>query len=222
MQAKEFISDIFPAININDNGEKALVRMDFFKISHIPLTDTKGNYYGLISENEIYDFNLLQKPFETYKNILIRPFVYEDQHIYDIIALFSNLKISVVPILTRKNKYKGAVCLQELMKYFSNIFETSNNGTIFILEMSIHDYSLTQISRIIEENGAKILNLHSSIKKTSSKIELTIKINTTDFSAIRQSLERHNYYIKSSYSKDDKINELIDERYEEFMNYLNI
>ncbi len=77
MQAKELISDIFPSISINEIGERALVRMDFFKISHIPLTDAEGNYHGLISENEIYDFDLLQKSFATYKKVLARPFFYE-------------------------------------------------------------------------------------------------------------------------------------------------
>jgi len=222
MQVKELITDIFPYININDNGEKALIRMDFFKISHIPLIDSEKKYYGLISENEIYDFNLLQNSFNTYKKVLIRPFVFDNQHIYDIIALFSNLKISVVPVLNKKEKYIGAICFPELIKYISNLFVAENTGTVFILELNIHDYSLTQISQIIEENNAKILSLYTSTKKNSTKLELTIKINTTDFSSIRQSLERYNYFIKSAYSKDDKINDLIDERYEEFMNYLNI
>jgi len=222
MQAKELISDIFPSINVNDNGEKALVRMDFFKISHIPLTDTEGNYYGLISENEIYDFNLLQNSINTYKKVLVRPFVFENQHIYDIIGLFSSLKISVVPVLNKKEKYIGAICLPELIKYLSKFFAAENMGTVFILELSIHDYSLTQISQIIEENNAKILSLYTSTKKDSTKLEVTIKINTTEFSSIRQTFERYNYFIKSAYSKDEKNNDLIDERFEEFMNYLNI
>ena len=70
MQAKDLISDIFPAVNINDNGEKALVRMEFFKISHIPLVNSDADYLGLISENEIYDFDLINKIFHRIKMFL--------------------------------------------------------------------------------------------------------------------------------------------------------
>ncbi len=222
MQAKELISDIFPSISINEIGERALVRMDFFKISHIPLTDAEGNYHGLISENEIYDFDLLQKSFATYKKVLARPFVYEEQHIYDVINLFSKLNISVVPVLTKKEKYKGAICLYDVIKYMGKITAAENPGAIFILEMSIHDYSLSQIAQIIEGNDAKVLSFYTTTKKDSTKLEVTIKINTNEFSAIRQTFERYNYIVKAAYTEEDKINELLEERYEEFMNYLNI
>ncbi len=222
MQAKELISDIFPAININEIGERALGRMDFFKISHIPLTDAEGNYHGLISENEIYDFDLLQNPFTTYKKVLARPFVFEDQHIYDVINLFSKLNISVVPVLNKKEKYVGAVCLYDVIRYMGKITAADNPGTVFILEISIHDYSLSQIAQIIEGNNAKVLSFYTSTKKDSTKMEVTIKINTNEFSAIRQTFERYNYIVKAAYTEEDKINDLLEERYDEFMNYLNI
>jgi len=222
MQAKELISDIFPAINVNDIGEKALVRMDFFKTSHMPLIDIEGNYFGLISENEIYDFNLLQKKISSFKKVLVRPYVLDNQHIYDVVNLFSNLNISILPVLNSKEKYIGSICFSELIKHLKIFFGEDNIGTIFSIELGVRDYSVIQIAKIIEENNAKILSLFTSSKKDSLKLELTIKINTTDFTSIRQSLERHNYTIKSSFSKNDKINDLLDERYEEFMNYLNI
>jgi predicted transcriptional regulator len=222
MQSKELISDIFPAININEIGERALVRMDFFKISHIPLTDDNENYLGLISENEIYDFDLLNKPIASYKNVIGRPFVFEDQHIYDTINIFSKLNISVVPVLSKKKKYIGAVCLNDIVKYLGKLTATENSGAVFIIEFNIHDYSMSQIAQIIESNDAKILSFYLYSDKNSTKLEATIKINTGDFSPIRQTFERYGYHIKAAYTEIDKINELLEERYDEFMNYLNI
>lgn len=222
MQAKELISDIFPAVNINDKGEKALVRMDFFKISHIPLTDVNGNYFGLISENEIYDFDLVEKPFSTYKNVLIRPFVFCNQHIYSVINLFTKLNISVVPVLNAQEKYIGAICFHDLVRYTGKLTASENPGTIFILELDYNNYSLSQIAQIIESNGAKVLSLYASSIEDSTKLEITIKLNITDFTAVKQTLERYDYKIKAAYNENDKINELLEERYDEFMNYLNI
>ena len=222
MQAKELISDIFTAVNLSDIGEKALERMDFFKTSHIPLIDKDSNYFGLISENEIYDFSLLQTQFSKFNKVLIRPYVNDYQHIYDVVNLFSSFNISVLPVLNSNKKYIGSICVSELIKHLKKFFGEENLGVIFTIDLSVRDYSLTQISQIIEENNAKILSLFTSTKKDSSKLELTIKINTFDFSSIRQSLERYGYSVKSSFSKNDKVNDLINEKYEEFMNYLNI
>ncbi|NPA67448.1 MAG: CBS domain-containing protein [Chlorobi bacterium] len=222
MQAKDLISDIFPSVNINDKGEKALVRMDFFKISHIPLTDIDGTYYGLISENEIYDFDLVDKPFTSYKNVLARPFVTNYEHVYSVINLFTELNISLVPVLNEKEKYIGAVCFRDLIKFLGTLTAARNPGTVFILELDYHNYSLSQIAQIIESNGAKVLSLHANSQKDSVRLELTVKLNTTDFSAVRQTLERYDYKIKAAYGKDDKIKELMEERFDEFMNYLNI
>ena len=222
MQAKELISDIFPAVNINDKGEKALVRMDSFKISHIPLTDSDGNYFGLISENEIYDFDLIEKPFSTYKNVLARPFVLCKEHIYSVINLFTKLNISVVPVLNDREKYIGAICFHDLVKYFGRLTASENPGTIFILELDSHNYSLSQIAQIIESNGAKVLSLYANSVKDSTQLEITVKLNVTDFTAVKKTFERYDYKIKAAYNEDDKINELLEERYNEFMNYLNI
>jgi len=220
--AKDIISDLFPAVNVKDNGERALVRMDFFKVSHIPLIDDERNYLGLISENEIYDFDLLNKPFTTLKSVLARPFVYCDDHTYSVLGLINKLNISVVPVLNQKNKYKGALCLYDIIKYTETLTAAANPGTVFILEVNVRDYSVSQIAQIIESNNAQILSLHTSSPDDSTKLNITVKINTDDFSSVRQTLERYNYIIKAAYSGSDKYNELLEERFNEFMNYLNI
>ncbi len=222
MQINDIISDLFPAVRVIDTGEKALERMDFFKVSHIPLIDENDNYYGLISENEIYDFDLMKRNFSSHKNVLIRPFVYSDSHIYDAVNLFAEFSISLVPVIDKSEKYVGVLLISDIIKYIGSFTSMNMHGTVFILEMSIHDYSVSQIAQIIEGNNIKILSLHVRYIENSTKMEVIIKINTGDFSGIRQTFERYNYTIKAAYTEQDKINELIEERYLEFMNYLNI
>jgi len=222
MQVNDIISDLFPAVRMKDIGEKALERMDFFKVSHIPLIDDQDYYCGLISENEIYDFDLMKKSFLTHKNVLIRPFVRHDSHIYDAVNLFAEFNISLVPVIDKSDKYTGVILISDIVKYISTFSSMNIPGTIFVLEMSISDYSASQIAQIIEGNNAKILSLHVRFFDYSTRMEVIIKVNTNDFSAIRQTFERYNYTIKESYSEQDKVNDLIEERYLEFMNYLNI
>ena len=54
------------------------------------------------------------------------------------------------------------------------------------------------------------------------KMEVTLKINRTDLSSIVQTFERYNYEIKSTYMEDEEMDLFYNNRFEEFMRYLNI
>jgi predicted transcriptional regulator len=222
MQVSEIISDLFPAVRMKDIGEKALERMDFFKVSHMPLIDDTEYYCGIISENEIYDFDLMKKNFLTHKNVLIRPFVQHNSHIYDAVNLFAEFNLSLVPVIDHSEKYRGSILMNDIVKYLGSFSSMYVPGTVFVLEMSISDYLASQISQIIEGNDAKILSMHVRYIENSTRMEVIVKVNTHDFSAIRQTFERYSYTIKEAYTQEDKMNELIEERYLEFMNYLSI
>ena len=90
-----------------------------------------------------------------------------------------------------------------------------------MLELNLHDYSLSEISRIVESNDAKILSLYISSHMDSTKLEVTIKINRTDLSAIIQTFNRYNYTIKASFHQSEYVDDLKD-RFDSFMSFLNI
>jgi hypothetical protein len=94
-------------------------------------------------------------------------------------------------------------------------------GGILVLVMNIHDYSLTQIARLVEENNAKILSSYITSSQDSTEIEVTLKINTTDLDRIIQTFNRFDYVVKASFSKGI-LQEDLKRRYDELMNYLNI
>ena len=87
--------------------------------------------------------------------------------------------------------------------------------------MTSRDYSLSELSRLAEENDAKILSLYVSSSPDSTEIEVTIKLNIFDMSSVLRSLERYGYNIKASFRDVDKMDTLYRDRFEEFMRYLN-
>ncbi|HPI80777.1 MAG TPA: cbs domain containing protein, partial [Cyclobacteriaceae bacterium] len=95
-------------------------------------------------------------------------------------------------------------------------------GGILILSLNFIDYSLAEISRLVEENKAKIL---SSIvvedPLDNQKIKLTIKINQLDLTRIVATLERFDYKIIGRYQEDKKDFQDKD-RLDMLMRYLNI
>ena len=88
--------------------------------------------------------------------------------------------------------------------------------------MDARDYSLSEISRLIEGEGAKILG--STIRDDGTdpqKLKLTIKINQTDLSRIVATLERFDYKIIARF-QEPKVIDADKERLDILLRYLNI
>jgi len=221
MIAKDLISEIIPAIDNKDTGQKALNWMEVFKISHLPIVE-KEEFLGVISDNDIYDLNKIDSPISDYNLSLYRPFVNENQHVYEIIEIVSRLKLSVIPVLDNNNKYKGVITLHDLVKYFSELIAVNSPGAVIVLEISIHNYSLTQIANIFESNNAKVLSLYLKNIPDSTKLEVTVKVNTDNLSSILETFYRYDYTVKASYMEDNSYRQIFEERYETLMNYINI
>lgn len=221
MLAKDLISDIIPSIQTSVTGIKALNWMEIFRVSHLPIVNN-DRFLGLISDTDIYDLNEADQAIGAHPLSLLRPFVYSNQHIYEVISLVSKLKLSLVPVLNEQKKYLGCITMQNLVANFIKITAAGEPGAILILEMSINDYLLTEIAQIVESNDAKILSLYVSTFEASTQLNITLKLNISDLSSITQTFERYNYKIKASYMEDEALEHFYDDRFEQFMNYLDI
>ncbi len=221
MLAKELISEVIPALRLTDNGQKALNWMEIFRISHLPVVDNH-EYVGLISDKSIYDLNLNEKLMADCNEGLLQPHVHENQHIYEVVALISSLKISVVPVLDLKHVYLGVITVADLAQKFSDLVAVSEPGGVIVLELNPIDYSLAQIAQIVEGNDAKILSLYVSKPGDSKEIDVTLKVNIIDLTPIIQTFVRYDYVIKAVFMDDSILKHMYDDRFELLMKYLNI
>jgi hypothetical protein len=221
MVAKELISDVVPSLRTSDTGITALNWMDIFKVSHLPIVNDK-EFLGLISETDIYDLNMPEEPLGNHQLSLLRPYATEYQHVFEIIELASRLKLSLIPVLDHRKNYLGAIIITDLLHMFAEISALKNPGGIIVLEINSNDYSLAQIAQIVEGNDAKILGTYITSSPNTTKIELTLKLNVTDLTSINQTFNRYNYTVLGSYMKHDEEEDLLEERYNLLLKYLNI
>jgi acetoin utilization protein AcuB len=221
MLAIDLVSDVIPALRTSDTGARALSWMEIFRISHLPIVDNQ-EFLGLISDTDIYDLGLMDEPIGNYKLTLFSPFVSANQHIYEVIEIASRLKLTVIPVLDEDKHYKGLIGQSDLLAQVAGLAAVSDPGGIIVLEMNQHDYSLSQISQIIESNNSKVLSLYIRNTGESTMMEVTIKISSTDMTSIINTFDRYNYHIKATFMEDDNLNSFYENRYEQFMRYLNI
>ncbi|MCF8294708.1 MAG: CBS domain-containing protein [Bacteroidales bacterium] len=221
MIAKHLISTVIPSVKTSDTGREALQLMEFYRISHLPIVNHL-DFLGLISETDIYDQNRPDEAIGSYQLSLFSPFAYEEQHIYEIIALASQLKLSVIPVLSETKEYLGCITQFDLVQQFSKLAAVGQAGTVIVLEMVPVDYSLAHISRIIENDDVKILSCYVHTPEGSNKLHVTIKLNTTNSGPVIATLERFNYQIIQLFNEDNELNDVLEHRYAEFMKYLNM
>ena len=192
MLAKELITDDIPPLKTNDTGLMAINWMDEFKVSHLPIVN-KHEYLGLISDTDILDYDITDDELGKCKLSLIRPYVLESQHVYEVIKMISTMKLTVLPVLDEQQNYVGLIPANVLIQQFATLAATREPGGIIVLEMNNHDYTLAQIAQIVESNDGKILSSYVNHIPDSTRMEVTLKINREDLSAIIQTFYRYNY-----------------------------
>ena len=204
----------------SDSGENALICMEEFKFSHLPVLKN-GNFVGLISESDILDKKDLELSLDVLFDHLPRPYVSENAHIYEVLGKMAEHRISVLPVLDLNEQYLGCTSVHQLMTLIANTSSIKEIGGIVVLEMNRVDYSLAQIAQIVESENAKILSSFIMSSTDSTKIEVTLKIAEVDLSRIIRSFERYDMVVKASFQRSTDQDDM-QFRYDALMNYLNI
>jgi len=220
MLAIDIITDEIPPLKTSDVGTRALVWMDEFKVSHLPVLDGRS-YYGLLSEANVMDLSDPESNIGEAIDELDRPFVFDTQHIFDVIKLMGEEHLSVVPVIDDKGIFLGAISIFEVIKQIGNVSGITDPGSVVILEMPKRNYSLHEIAKIVEEDEARILSSFSHTGADLDNMEVTLKIDRSDISGILQSFERWEIRVKASF-QGSQYQEDLQDRYEELMKYINM
>jgi predicted transcriptional regulator len=220
MIAKELISDKIPPIMTSESGLEALAIMDEYRVSHLPIVNNE-EFLGLISEEDIFDLNHFEESVGNHQLSLNRPFVTENQHVYDVIKLIAEMKLSLVPVLDSNNNYLGIITRQALVECFAEFSAVQNPGGIIVLDLNEKDYSLSEIAQIVESNDARILSIYIRSYQDSTRLEITLKINKMDITSIISTFNRYDYTIKASFSASE-YDDYLRDRFDSLMAYLNI
>jgi len=220
MLARELISDVVTALKTSDSGTSALSWMEVFRVKHLPIVNHR-EFLGLISDSDIYDLNDPDEPVGNHNLSLQKPYVNEEQHIYEVIELLARMELTLVPVLNQEKQFLGVITQEELTRKFAHLSAMQQPGGIIELEMNQYDYSLSEISQIVESNNGRILSLYVASSDDNARLRVTLKINLTDLTSILETLNRYNYIVVSSHMNNEDLDEFYQDRFDTFLKYLN-
>lgn len=221
MLAEKLISDSLTSVSSAETGKKALYAMDVYRVSHIPVVN-ETKFLGLVSDKLIYDLNLLDLPIETQLDKLNTSHVHREQHIFEVAILMYKLKLSVLPVLDTDHYYLGAITLYDLARRFAKLFSLEEIGGVIVLEMNVNNYSLAEISQIVESNNIKILSCFLDRKHGTNNLDVILKLDNDELSPLIQAFIRYDYNVKAVYLDQSELKDLYKDRFDLFMKFMNI
>lgn len=220
MIAPNLISDSISPLHLTDSGEQALMVMHEHNISQLPVVD--GNsYIGLVTMEDLINLKHLSHPLSDFTQAFRKPFVKDTAHIFDVMKAAVDYNVRVVPVIDEDHRYLGLISAETCLRAFAVLNSVKDAGGILELEVAVKDYMMSEVAKIVEENEAEILCLYTNINQQTQKAEITIKLNTTEVSAIVAAFERYEYDIKAIHN-DSEYTDDLKVRYDALMRYLNV
>ncbi len=219
MIAKEIVSNDILALRADDNCAQAMTMMSIYHVSDLPVVEDE-KLLGLVSEDQVTSTNPDNKMSDFHLNQAYI-FVSEDEHIFEILGKLAENKISVIPVVSHDEKYLGLITQEHLIKYYANTFSFKEPGSIIVVKVSKAEYSLSEVTRVIEMEGATILASFITSLPESPSLLLTLKLNQLEISKILAALERYDYDVHATFAEDEYESDL-QSRYDLLMTYLNV
>ena len=221
MVAAELINHMIPPLKPSDDGNKAIVWMEELRTNQLPVIE-KGKFLGFITEEIILEENDLKRLIRDFELEGKECFVMENQHFYDVIKVATEYEYQMVAVLSEPGVFEGVIAIEDTINAFAESTAVQEPGAILVLLMNQRDYSLAEISRLIEAENARVLSSTiNSDPKDMSLLRVTLKLNMTEISHITASLERFGYRIIGRF-QEEEIKSNDQERFDLLMRYLNI
>ncbi|MEM9830015.1 MAG: cbs domain containing protein [Bacteroidota bacterium] len=221
MNALTFANPLIPALKLEDNIAKATALLDDLNLDQLPVVD-QGRFQGFISSDMLFDDLFDHSSVGEYHLDANQCTVYANQHFYELVKAFYDCDSTSLAIVDENQEYLGAFHARDLLKGFAQITAVQSSGSVVEISSKLIDYSLAEITRLIEADGVKILGcfLQSDLDDPS-RIRVTLKLDRKDASRTVATLERFSYKVVSLF-QEASVASYEKERLDALLRYLDI
>lgn len=221
MTAAQIINHELPVLKPSDTVGEALNWMEENRIGQLVVVDNE-KYVGLISEDILLNYDedlLISEIMPQYSGV----YIFDYQHIYEALGLISKYHLLILAVVDEDQIFVGNITAAEIYNRFGELLGAQVPGAVLVIAIKNRDYSLSEISRLVESDNAKILSSYFSGNDYSGEetSRLTLKINRQNITSIVATLERFGYMVEGAYA-NEPIDSIEQERYDMLMRYLSV
>lgn len=213
--AQQLLNLQYPTLHEDFDVDMALRWMDEFGVNELPVV-VNGKFMGMVSETQLLDS---EDQMHFIMPALKQESLLPDEHFFGMVHHFAKTQSSLAAVVSKNEEFLGCVSREDLVDVLNDLTSAQIEGGVLILEMQPRDYTLQQISRIVEENDAKVVSLFSYTNE-KGMLEVMFKLDVKNINPIIKSLERFEYKVKSTFQHPDANIDLLD-RYDTLMRFLD-
>jgi signal-transduction protein with cAMP-binding, CBS, and nucleotidyltransferase domain len=198
--------------------ETALMLMQDWRVFDLPVVDA-GKVIGYCHYTQLSEAGKQKKAGDLMHSDAHYT-VNTYQHLFEVVKFFTENKVSVVTVLNEDTTFAGIISGKDLLMAYRQS-ALSQPGGIITMRMAARQYSLAEISRLVEVNDVKILHLFVlALKDEEGQIEVSIKLNTPELKNIVSTLERFQYNITGIHQAAE-IPDNFQSRFDYLIKYIN-
>lgn len=219
MLNQQLISPEITPLQPGQTVEEALLKMEDFMVSHLPVVQV-NSYLGLIAVDDLLDAD----PADLLATLQhdLQPFsVNTEEHFAIAVRTMASRNLSVIPVVAANQEYAGSITRERLFVQLATHTGMLTGGAMVVLTMEPHQFSISELSKLVETNDAHITQLNTVIDELSGHLTVTIRLNKLEVSDVIATLQRYDYQVLYYTGEEQYENELR-RNYNHLMNFLTI
>ncbi len=219
MNIQEYIMGSLPVFEVTDTLGEVISFFGETSFSHVAVTE-EDVFLGMLSANDLPCFEA-DKRIEDFRFQLEAFFVTPRTLWLDVLEKFTGNESNVLPVLEEaSHRVIGYYDINDIVTFFISTPFFKEPGGILVVSKGIKDYSLSEISQIVEGNNGKLLGAFITDNQ-NDVVQVTLKISTGNLNEVIQTFRRYSYTIVFG-NNDDQFLEDLKERSAYLDKYLNV
>ena len=208
MNINDFILNEIRELHLDHTVGSAQELCKELAITHVPIIK-KGKLVGCLPSSDIQTIDHKGGLIKEYDYLLDHFYTSEKANLLDLVTLFAENDSNLIPILDKELNYIGYYELGDILNVFADSPFLQINSETLIIEKNKTDYSMSEISQIVESNKGKLLGMYISFENQET-IQITLKISTDIINEIIQTFRRYDYTVVTQHEDDSYLEELKD------------
>jgi len=206
MNITDYILNEIKPLKLKSSVADAIEFFDNYPITHFPVIEN-DKLLGSFAEDDIHTTNENDHELVEHAHLLNSFFADEKATVLELLKIFADNDTNIIPVLNKNKDYIGYYDLRDVLDVFSTSPFMIEESETLIVEKLENDYSMSEISQIIESNSAKLLGCYISEKKNDF-IQIILKIVSSDIHEIMHTFRRYEYKIISMHDNDIYLEDL--------------
>ena len=206
MNTNDYILKDITALRLNDSVKSAQNLFKNFPMTHFPIVEN-DKLLGSFAEDDAQTIENKEDVLDSYSYLFSSFFAEEKTTVLELIKIFADNNATIIPVLNADKNYIGYYELTDVIEIFSASPFMHEESETLIVEKLENDYSMSEVTQIVETNGGKILGIYI-YEKQDGFVQVTLKVISNEINEIMHTFRRYNYEIISTHENDIYLEDL--------------